>query len=79
MEISEHSKLLVLRIVMNFVTPKEIVALSATHTDLQENAASLFRKAIREFHQSEESQRKQIFRIVEDIFPYSCSIFEYTI
>ena len=53
MEISEHSKLLVLRIVMNFVTPEELVALSATHTDLQENAASLFRKAKREFHQSD--------------------------
>ena len=47
MDIWDHKKMYVLKLVMSYLGPKDLVRMSAINQDLQGNAASLFRVAAR--------------------------------
>ena len=55
MTLSENAQLVVLELVMDYVSPKEISTISAVHPYLQRKASSFFRKAIRGFEVSDYS------------------------
>ena len=52
MALSENAQLVVLELVMDYVSPKEISIISAVHPYLQRKASSFFGKAIRGFELS---------------------------
>ena len=52
MALSENAQLVVLELVMDYVSPKEISIISAVHSYLQRKPSSFFRKAIRGFELS---------------------------